>query len=470
MLEKIIAWIKGVLSKMLGQSSVKQALSVDIAISDAMAEALGLWAKLYQNQAPWLTRDIKSLNLPAAIAGEIARMVTIEMQVALDGSPRADYLAGQLEPVVDVLREKVEQAVALGGMILKPYVASGRLLVDYVRADSFYPVAFSSAGEITAAVFVDQRHIGDYWYTRLEYHQMTPSGCVIRNLVYRSSSSESLGQASSLDAVAEWAELLPEATVTGIDRPLFAYFRYPLANAVDPASHLGVSCYSRAVGQIEEADRIYSNLLWEFESGKRAVYVDTLAFGKDSAGKPKLPDNRLYRTIDTGGEIGAGSNKLFEGWTPDFREASIISGLDAILKKVEYNCGLAYGTLSDPQTVDKTATEIKISRQRTYATVTDTQKALRNALDELLYAMDVWATIAGLAPRGAYAATYDFDDSVVTDKELQMAQDRQTVGMGAMPKAVFLMRNYGLDEATAKKWIAETQAEQPADMFGDQVQ
>jgi hypothetical protein len=35
-----------------------------------------------------------------------------------------------------------------------------------------------------------------------------------------------------------------------------------------------------------------------------------------------------------------------------------------------------------------------------------------------------------------------------------------------MPKVTFLMRNYKLDEPTAKKWLADAQAEQPeVDLF-----
>jgi A118 family predicted phage portal protein len=196
------------------------------------------------------------------------------------------------------------------------------------------------------------------------------------------------------------------------------------------------------------------------------LYVDELAFKKDPrTGLPILPHRRLYRTLGQGGSE-VGDEALFEEWSPDLREQNILNGLDAILRRIEFECGLAYGVLSNPATVDKTATELKISQQRSYATVTDTQKALRAALEGLLYAMDIWATLGKLAPKGAYQMDIDFDDSVIVDKEAQMQSDRQTVSMGAMPKYVFLQRNYGLDEATAKQWISDTQAEQPQDFFG----
>lgn len=138
-----------------------------------------------------------------------------------------------------------------------------------------------------------------------------------------------------------------------------------------------------------------------------------------------------------------------------------MSGLDAILKKVEYNCGLAYGTISDPQVESKTATEIKISKQRTYATVRGMQNALSSGLDQLLYAMDVWATVSKLSAPGKYSAVYDYDDSIVVDKEQMFQQDMRLVQQGIISAVEFRIRNFGEDEETARKMIALAKIGEP---------
>jgi A118 family predicted phage portal protein len=160
--------------------------------------------------------------------------------------------------------------------------------------------------------------------------------------------------------------------------------------------------------------------------------------------------------------------KLFDEWSPEFREASIKSGLDAILKRIEFACQLAYGTLSDPQTVDKTATEVLASQQRSYVTVTSTQEALQSGIDGLLYAMNVWADLYNLAPAGSYSPTYDFDDSVITNKEAEFAQDLQVLDR-VMSKVEFRMRRYKEDEATARRYLAMLTEEQAvtADLLGE---
>jgi A118 family predicted phage portal protein len=254
-----------------------------------------------------------------------------------------------------------------------------------------------------------------------------------------------------------------------VDKPLFGYFKFPLANNIDPLSPLGVSCFSRAVDLIEEADKQWSRFLWENESGERALYVDELAFGRDDEGDPVLPNKRLMRTLET----GTTESDMFEDWTPDIREESLLSGLDAILKRIEFNCGLATGTLSNPESIDRTATEIKASKQRSAVTITDTQKAISKLLDQLFYAMDAWATMSKLGGTGKLKKKYGYDDSIVVDKDTQWNQDLGLVGSRTiMSRVEFRQRNFNEDEKTAKKKVEEAMAEANAinqSIFGEEI-
>ena len=346
MFQKILSYIRDWVKRMIGKQTVDKALNVDVAISTEMANALELWTRMYEDDAPWVTssvygsgttEDVYSMGLAAVIAGEVARSATIEMEVEFSGSARATWLDEQFARVMDKLRHQIEFGCAKGGLIFKPYIMGDQLAVDFVQADQFYPIAFDADGGITEIVFVDQRRRGDHWFTRLEYHAMTDQGCQIINKAFRSSNRETLGQKVNLDSIDDWAEIEDEAMITGVDKPLYAYFRYPMANNIDSDSPLGVSCYSRATDMIKQADLQWSNLLWEFEAGKTAIFVDELAFGRDRDGRTRLPHKRLYRALET----GSVDSKLFEGWSPNLREQNILAGLDAILKRIEYATGLA---------------------------------------------------------------------------------------------------------------------------------
>lgn len=450
MFSKFLTWVKGVIDKMIGRSTVQKALGVETAISSAMAQEIEKWVAIFKNESPWLSDTVKSLSLGSTIASEMSRMVTIEMKSEVTGSTRADYLNEQYEKVIDDIRKNLEYALAKGGMAIKPYVSDGIIAIDYVHADSFFPVKFNANGEVTAAVFVEQLTKGKFTYTRLEYHEYANRKEYISNMAFMSISSSELGRRTDLTSVEEWATLEPEITITGIDKPLFAYFKVPFANTIDESSPIGVSIYSRAVGLIEEADRQYSRFLWEFESGERALYVDVTAFKKDSNGNPILPNKRLYKTMDSGTE------GFYNDYTPTLREENLLRGLDSILMKIEDSCGLARGTLSNPQTEARTATELKILRQRSYATVLDIQKALKKTLEHLVYAMDVQATLYKLAPQGKYEMTFDFDDSIVSDRDKQFAELQMLETMGVITKEKLYAWYFGTTEEEAKANIPES--------------
>ena len=247
MFNRILSWIRDWVRKMLGKQSVDKAMNVTVALSQDMATAIDLWTRMYENDAPWLNsslysrgnEDVYSMNLASAIAGEVARSVTIEMEADFSGSARATWLEEQFGRVIDKLRHQIEFGCAKGGLIFKPYISGDQLNIDYVHADQFYPVAFDTDGNITSVVFVDQRRKGDNWYTRLEYHEMTDAGCQIVNQAYKSTNQDTLGQKVSLESVDDWAEIEPEALITDVDKPLYAYFRFPMANAIDTESPLG---------------------------------------------------------------------------------------------------------------------------------------------------------------------------------------------------------------------------------------
>jgi len=110
---------------------------------------------------------------------------------------------------------------------------------------------------------------------------------------------------------------------------------------------------------------------------------------------------------------------------------------------------------------------LKISQQRSYSTITDAQKSLKDALDDLLYAMDVWATLNNLALRGKYEVSYEFDDSIIVDKDLQFQQDMRLVMAKLMSDVEFRMRNFGESKEQAEKMLAMIAPEPKQDsLFG----
>ncbi len=470
MLQRFLTWIRGVFSKMLHINDAKRALKVDVAISSEMQTAIDQWALMFMDKAPWLDDTTQSLCLASAVAGEIARLTTVELESTITGSPRADYLQGEYERVLDDLRSRVETAAAGGGLVFKPYVDGEHIAVDCVPAWRFFPTDFNSQREVTGAVFVEQVTRGKTYYTRMEHHQLTDEGYTIRNMAFSSLTQGTLGNPCSLKAVDEWADLEPELTIrykdgTAPDGVLFAYFRMPFSNTVDPESPLGVSVYSRAVGLIKEADRQYSRILWEYEGSELAVDASQGALqvkGPDGR-TPVMPmrSKRLFRELAI--DQGQGGD-LYKVFNPEIRDTSLFNGLDKILKRIEFNCNLAYGTLSDPQNVDKTAEEIRSSKQRSYSAVCDVQKALQDTLEHLVWAMDFYATLYKLAPRGEYEVNFTWGDGVLQDTDKEYMRRKEMVDSGYLRPEKFVAWYFGISEEDAKEYLPE--ASQP--LFGEE--
>lgn len=457
---------------MLHIGDAKQALKIDVAISTEMQAAIDLWAEMFVGNPPWMDDTTKAMDLPAAIASEIARLITVEMDSQIVGSQRAAYLQQEYQFVLNGLRSNIELAVAGGGMAFKPYVDGARIVVDCVPAWRFLPTGFNSRGEVTGAVFVEQVTKGRTYYTRMEHHQLSDAGYTIKNLAFASGTRAALGNPCRLDAVDEWADLEPELTIsykdgTKPDRALFAYFRVPLANTIDPGSPLGVSVYSRAAGLICEADRQYSRILWEYEGSELAIDASQGALMVDNADR-KSPTllkrwHRLFRQLAI--DQGQGGD-LYKVYNPEIRDGSLFNGLDKLLKRIEFNCNLAYGTLSDPQNVDKTAEEIRSSKQRSYAAICDLQKALQTALDHLIWAMDLYTDLYKLAPRGEYKTNFTWGDGILQDVDAEFVRRKQLADGKYIRPELLVAWYFGISDDEAQKMLPN---QEPTLSFGGDI-
>lgn len=353
-------------------NNTQNAYNIEAAVSTVMQAETALWWDMFRDKAPWIDEKTESLNLASSIAGETARLVMMGMESKITGSARANFLQQEYDFVLERLRPMVEYAAAAGGLIWKPYVEDGRVVVDLIHAGRFVPTAYNSRGEITGAVFADRLQKKEKFFTRLEAHSLTKTGYTVTNTAFVSRTGNGPGTRTSLGDVAEWADLEPELTIrrkdgATLERPLFAYFKMPFANQVDETSPLGVSVYSRAVRLIRQADRQYSRILLEYEG----------------AG---LADGAVHRDAE--------------------RDGPRFCGLNQLLRRIECSCCLPWGTLSDLRAAEKTTEEMKTGRERSDCAVREIRKALQAALEQLVWAMDQYTSLYKLAPDGDYEISF----------------------------------------------------------------
>lgn len=429
--------IKEAVLTLFSKSTLSQAIGVSPAISAEMAENIALWHKMYAGKAPWVDNNgVFSLRLEQGIAREFANISLGEMTVSITNPTLEKLFKAALKDI----NLNLQSGLSTGAMVIKPLGERG---VQYVSQEIFIPLEFDAAGKLTRVIFPEIKKLSESSYNiRLECHSLDKSGLTIENRAFHSSSPSFLGREIELASVPDWAELEAKNFYPRMKKMPFGYYHNPIKNTIDGTQN-GMSIFSSAVELIKKADIQFGRLDWEFESGERAIILDDSALNL-SNGKASL--NRLNKRLYRGLNLQQGTNaELFHEFSPEFREQSIVAGLEEFKRCIEFAVGLSYGDISNPQAVEKTATEIISAKKRKYNTVTAIQRNLTDCLEDLAYAI---AFYSGLATSG-YEFICNFKDSILSDEETERKQDKEDVALGVMGLAEYRAKWYGesLEEA-----------------------
>lgn len=494
---------------MINHADIENVIGCNTLVTDRMQHAIESWYDAAIEGMPLdHNPETLTLGLPALICSELARLTTLELEVKVEGSPRADWVNAQLQRVISPRRRRIfAVALALGSGIWKPYQSGSKLGVSFCPANAYFPVAHDVEGNLTEGVFIDTVQVESGYYHRLEWMHLlerredlrqeelaqledadldTPTAfpCVkVVNLAYRSATRDSLGSPEELSIRPEWDELEPIAYLTGLEKLPVGYFVTPIVNPVDPTSELGAAMFEPARQQIIDADEQFTRLDWEYEGGELAVdtaesYLKPSAAGQSLSRAQALREygvppeaidhtaphhrERLFHGIDVNTGITQ-NTPFYQVFSPALRDGSYLNGLNQYLRNVESKAGLSFGVLSQVSDVEKTATEIISSKQKLYATVSDLQAAMEDALRGLIEALDYWADSIPTAPgHGALNIAFHWDDSIVLDRMSEMAQWQQEVSMGLRSKVEYRQHFFGEDEATAQKAVQRIQTENGA--------
>lgn len=497
---------------------MKSEISAPTEVVDLTAEAPAETSNLNSAERNAIGNNAEVVSPATGISSSSAFMPTTELR-PIGPTERADFLNKQYKKVLKQIRRQLEYGIAKGGLIIKPYIViyntanksssetfsttsesttgsastanagtnkttlrynkdldSAEIEFDFIQADRFFPLAFDANGKVIEAAFVQTKvnKAKERVYIRLEYHKLEKRRVTVRNFAFESTdmslatsnnlkSATNLGTSIPLSAVPEWASLQETTVIEDVDRLLFAYFRMPEANTVDPYSPLGVSGYSRVIQLIRDADMQYSRLLWEFEAGEMAIDVDrdALKFVTEGDGTKHSVNpekqQRLFRKVDLNTE------DTYNVFAPGLRDASIVHGLNTIFQRIEDVCGISRGTISEITNYytqeAKTATELKIIKQRSYATNADIQVALQDALEDLVYVMDVYCTLYEVTPDGEYEVSFEWDDSIIVDSESELSKRITLMQNGLASKLETRMWYFGETENQAKTALQQVDKE-----------
>ena len=455
-----ISWLKGVIGKMFKKEDAKNVFDTDIILSASMESAITSWYRIVGGRPSWISKDddVDSINFAKFITADTAKKICLDIDINVEGSARADYLQSVIEALKKVLRDKVEDACAVGGIMFKPNGNGSTSCIDYVQTGDFLVTDTNSNGDILGAIFFDYHQNGDKYYTRLEYHRFENDLYVITNRAYKSDRKDTLGKEISLDKVDVWADIEPEVFIQNIDKPLFAYYKMPYNNSIDYDSPLGVSVFSNAIKELRDLDIAWSRKGGEVEDSKHITFVGPTAVQYAENNKIKLP--RFLKPVDLSDDV---TKETIHEHVATLLTEQRITDINRILSMISTKCGFSQGAfVLDRKTGQITATQVESDDRETIETIKDMRDALKDTIDQLIYALNVYADLYNLAPVGAYETSYGFGDLTYNYDE-----DRnrwyQYASQGKVPFWVYLMKFEGMSEEEAKEMCQLAKEENKAE-------
>lgn len=424
---------------MISRTTMKQVLRESPAITSTMVQKINEWNSMLSGNADWCKDYVTSLKIEQGICREFADVVLSEMEVKISN----DKLFNLFASTTESLNENLQDGLGLGSFCLKPL---GNGQAEFVTADKFIPVSFGNDENPNDIVFLDFRDIDDVkYYVRLERHSIKNGFLEITNEAYCSSTRYGFDRKIPLESLEAWSGLPEHVAYPGVKEMDFGYYRNPIKNRIDDTP-CGVSIFDYAIDLIRKADVQGARIDWEFESGERAIHVDAAAIKREPDGQNGISklNKRLYRGFD--GEEG-----FFKEFSPELRDQNLINGLENYFRQIEFVVGLAFGDLSNPQSVDKTATEVKASKNRKYNRVKAIQDNLKDCLEDFVRGL---AFHEGMLHSG-YEFICTFKDSILTDEETDRQLMLNEIASGVRAPWEYRVRFLGEDEDTAKENVPE---------------
>lgn len=448
MINSLINKIKGWWHKMFDYKKIVKDFGLDIQTSENIIDAITKWSNIYNKNEPWLDENTKSLHVARTMCEKVAKAVTIEFK----SNCSEKYLNGVYQKFLKKKRKYVEQMLGKSSVFFRPYFDGKNIKVSVIQADKFIPVSFDDDDNLTSYILIDQITDEEKIYTRLEYNEYKDNKITIKNICYKGNKNNViLSTRIDLTSVDKWKEIKEIEIIENIDKLIGGFATMPTTNDLDNDSPIGQPIYHNALDVLEEIDHQFSRIIHEYEGTELALDIDETILTPDDKGNLRLPKGkeRYFRKWNLKDE----ESKSISIFSPEIRDNPLFNGLNEYLIQVESACHLSHGTLAKPEAIEKTAQEIKTSKQDYYVTVSDIQAVLQDAFDDLLYGIYALCKLYGIPVKNDYTTEYEWDDSILVDKDTARNQSLIERNNNITSDVQYIMDTRNMKEKEAIEFI-----------------
>lgn len=351
---------------------------------------------------------IDEINFNSIFSNKLANYVINDSNVNITGeNARVELLDKTTQSMWKKAKKITSMGFGYGGVILVPYVKSGKIYYNIVSQSRVTIDEVEGENIIGATIIADKRTVNRGIGNSKTYYRLTNYRVRNGNIEITQKFTDENGHEVAVPDF--WKNIELKKVITGVDRALFGYIKSPINNRKTDDKY-GVPITYGCDSTIAEIKETMKQLYREYKLKETFVGADSTMFD----GKDKLPLNGLFKKID------AGDDTFFEVFDPAFRPYT--ERLQELFKRLEHEIGTSAGILSEVNTANATATEIKRSMYDTFTIVDDMRSNIEKGIEDFLYSANVLANAYNLTPQGEYEVSFDWDYSLLEDSQETFSQ------------------------------------------------
>lgn len=411
--------------------------------SREMMAAIREWFRLYYERKPTEESD-PCQRIAYTVVNKLTKTAFGEYKASSKDAFTQDVLTA-----LDRRRKRAMQMALVGGeAFIKPFPFNGGFSFSVVSRDNVLVFGRDAEGTPTDIGTAERTVAGSSYYTLLERRTVDARGYLtIRNMLYRSEMSQTLGQKVGLNSLEQYAALPEEYTYSVPLHSLgLARMKTPVENCIDGTKD-GVSVYAAAVGLIHNIDRNEAQINGEFERGKSRIFVDeTLLQNRD--GHRALTDS-----VFVGAPLDYQDGGKITIFSPALREQSFLNRKREYLRNVENIIGIKRGLLSEVEAVERTAKEVTSSEGDYNLTIIDVQAMWTDAVLEALRLCGLLGKlyrVPGAHEVAKDAAVLDYGNGVLYDEEKTWADYLAMVAQGLLKPEIAVGWRFNMPTETER--------------------
>ena len=391
---------------------------------------------------------IDDINFASIFANKLANYTISDSNINIEGdNPRGELLDKVGSSMWKKAKKVVSMAFGYGGVFIVPYVKNGKIYYNLVPQSRVTIDSIDGDLITGATILAERKEITKGMGQTKTYIRWANYRLENGNVIIEQKFTDETGQ--EIEVPIFWQNILLKQVIGGVDRILLGYIKSPINNRKTNDKY-GVPITYGCENTILEIKQTMKQMIREYELKECFVGADVTMFN----GKNALPQNGLFKKIDST------NDDFFEVFDPQFRDYT--TRLQELYKRLEHEVGTSYGILSEVETTQATATEIKRSMYDTFTICDDMRTNIEKGLDDFFYSCDVLANAYNLSPQGEYEVSYEWSYSLLEDTNTEWSQLTYANNKGIISKVElrqWLKPDETLDES--EKVIAEIRDEEP---------